>query len=103
MAHETDELVLRPVREVAQRGADAVANAEAAIEELGGGEHADATGLLAAGQALQKEGKRALGRLEPLIIEKAEKLGDGLRKLMIENGMLPGVISEGSTTHLSVY
>lgn len=87
MSLETDELVIRPLREVVQRGNEAITNAQDAVDGEGSeGHDRTAVGLAKAGQTLRKEGERALNRLQPLWDEQVAKYGDDFKKLIVHNG-----------------
>lgn len=90
MAVDAEELVIRPFREVVQRGNEAVDNAEQVFEEEGDGQCHDvvARRLAKAGQILRKEGERALKKLQPLWDDQAAKHGEGFKTLMADNGKL---------------
>jgi len=85
MAVDMDELIIAPLREVVDRGKEAVANAEAADDR---GDDADDTAkrMAKAGKAVVREGERALKRLQPLWDDQVEKYGDRFKAAVAKNG-----------------
>lgn len=81
MGVDAEELIIRPFREVVERGAEAVANAEAddADPEV-------AEGLAKAARAVVREGERALKKLQPIWDGQVEKYGDAFKDAMIQQG-----------------
>lgn len=94
MALDAEELVIRPLREVVQRGNEAITKAGDAIEEnKSQGHDATAIGLAKAGQILRKEGERALHRLQPLWDAQVAKHGDGFKRLVVHDGKESAMLS----------
>lgn len=85
MAVDIEELIIAPIREVVDRGKEAVANAESADDR---DDDADDTAkrMAKAGKALVREGERALKRLQPLWDDQVKKYGDAFRTAMDKNG-----------------
>lgn len=90
MGVDADELIIRPFREVIERGNEALANAgeEGNDHRDGGSEDVDNVhGQLAkAGHALVREGERALKRLQPIWDGQVEKYGDAFKDAMLQQG-----------------
>lgn len=85
MAVDIEELIIAPIREVVDRGKEAVANAESADDRDDDAD--DVTKRMAkAGKALVREGERALKRLQPLWDDQVKKYGDAFRTAMDKNG-----------------
>ncbi|KAL7628424.1 hypothetical protein AAE478_002627 [Parahypoxylon ruwenzoriense] len=91
MAIDVEELIIQPFREVAERGKDAIANAEAAASGDSDGNGADGdskrhvTGMLKSARSLVREGERALQRLLPLWKGQVDKYGDTFTEAMRQN------------------
>ena len=81
MGVDADELFLRPFKEVIERGAEAVANAESGIDDADLAER-----LAKAGRAVVREGERALKRLQPAWESQVEKYGDAFKEAMMQQG-----------------
>ncbi|KAH8896602.1 hypothetical protein GQ53DRAFT_743241 [Thozetella sp. PMI_491] len=81
MAVDIEELVIAPFREVVERGKEALANAEAAVDD---NEDA-AKAMEKAAKAVVREGERALKRLQPLWDSQVEKYGDTFKTTMSKN------------------
>ncbi|KAH6693588.1 hypothetical protein F5X68DRAFT_258494 [Plectosphaerella plurivora] len=81
MAVDAEELVTRIFREVVERGNEAVAQAEDVADE----DEEVGWRLLKAGQALVKEGERAIKRLKPLLQNRPADFSDAVKRMMIQN------------------
>ncbi|RYP31751.1 hypothetical protein DL767_005571 [Monosporascus sp. MG133] len=77
MVVDVKELFLQPFHEVVERGKEAVANAEA-----GGHEPGVAKLMLKSARALEREGERALQRLQPLWDERVAQYGNSFTEAM---------------------
>lgn len=90
MGVDADELIIRPFKEVVERGNEAVANSGEAGDDLdGAAESADNSAgsrLAKASRALVKEGERALKRLQPIWDDQVEKYGDAFKDAMLQQG-----------------
>ncbi|KAM0327441.1 hypothetical protein ACHAQA_005729 [Verticillium albo-atrum] len=82
MAIQTEQLVTRPFSEIIERGNEAITQAEDVAEE----DEDVSWRMLKAGQALVKEGERALKRLVPMVRDQTPEFGDSLKDLMTQNG-----------------
>lgn len=83
MAIDAEELIIRPFREVVERGKEAVVNAGAAAEE----DEEVSQRMGKAANAVVREGERALKRLQPLWDGQVEKYGDAFKEGMAKNGL----------------
>ncbi|RYP18026.1 hypothetical protein DL765_004142 [Monosporascus sp. GIB2] len=90
MVFDVKKLILQPFHEVVERGKEAVANAEADGHEPG-----VAKLMLKSARALEKEGERALQRLQPLWDGRVAQYGNSFTEAMRDNGENPSV---GPTT-----
>ncbi|RYP46602.1 hypothetical protein DL768_007224 [Monosporascus sp. mg162] len=79
MVVDAKELILQPFHEVVERGREAVANAEA-----GGHEPGVAKLMLKSARALEREGERALQRLQPLWDGRAAQYGNSFTEAMTD-------------------
>ncbi|CAK7201158.1 hypothetical protein SEUCBS139899_003860 [Sporothrix eucalyptigena] len=82
MGVDAEELIVRPFREVVERGHEAVANAEA--ESDGDVDAETLTDMVKAGRAVVREGERALKRLQPMWDGQVEKYGDAFKDTMLQ-------------------
>ncbi|KAJ4387660.1 hypothetical protein N0V93_008257 [Gnomoniopsis smithogilvyi] len=82
MGVDAEDLFLGPFREVAERGKEAVVNAQD-IEDV---ENEEAKYMLKAAQAVAKEGERALKRLQPLWDGQVGRYGDVFTDALSQNG-----------------
>ncbi|RYP65330.1 hypothetical protein DL769_006345 [Monosporascus sp. CRB-8-3] len=80
MVVDVKELILQPFHEVVERGKEAVANAEA-----GGHEPGVAKLMLKSARALEREGERALQRLQPLWDGRVAQYGNSFTEAMRDN------------------
>lgn len=83
MGVDAEVLILGPFREVAERGNEAIANAQD-IDDAGS---EGANYMLKAAQAVAKEGERALKRLQPLWDGQVGKYGDTFTDALSQNGI----------------
>lgn len=83
MGVDAEVLILGPFREVAERGKEAIANAQ----DVGDLDHEHAKYMLKAAQAVAKEGERALKRLQPLWDGQVGKYGDTFTNALSQNGI----------------
>ncbi len=87
MAIEVEELIIQPFREVVERGKEAVANAQAAIDaDIEESNSQDLQNILKSAQSLVREGERGLQRLLPLWKERLDKYGEAFTEAMRHNG-----------------
>ncbi|CAK7211538.1 hypothetical protein SCUCBS95973_001149 [Sporothrix curviconia] len=85
MGVDAEELIVRPFREVVERGTEAVANAESYDEGDGGDVDAETLAeMVKAGRAVVREGERALKRLQPVWDGQVEKYGDAFKDAMLQ-------------------
>ncbi|KAG7143570.1 hypothetical protein HYQ45_000221 [Verticillium longisporum] len=82
MAIQTEQLVTRPFSEIIERGNEAIAQAEDVADE----DEDVSWRMLKAGQALVKEGERAMKRLAPMVKDQTPEFGDALKDLMTRDG-----------------
>ncbi|CAK7207101.1 hypothetical protein SEUCBS139899_009909 [Sporothrix eucalyptigena] len=82
MGVDAEELIVRPFREVVERGNEAVANAEA--ETDGDVDAETLADMIKAGRAVVREGERALKRLQPVWDGQVEKYGDAFKDAMLQ-------------------
>ncbi|RBQ96826.1 hypothetical protein VDGD_09086 [Verticillium dahliae] len=82
MAIQTEQLVTRPFSEIIERGNEAIAQAEDVSDE----DEDVSWRMLKAGQALVKEGERAMKRLVPMVKDQTPEFGDALKDLMTRDG-----------------
>lgn len=85
MGVDAEELIIRPFKEVVERGADAVANAEAAA----GAEHVDpdlSERMLKVARGVMREGERALKKIQPIWDGQVERYGDTFKEAMMDQG-----------------
>ncbi|KJR84325.1 uncharacterized protein SPSK_08383 [Sporothrix schenckii 1099-18] len=85
MGVDAEELIVRPFREVVERGNEAIQNAEAGeaddASSVDGSVLAD---MAKAGRAVVREGERALKRLQPVWDGQVEKYGDAFKDAMLQ-------------------
>ncbi|KAL1902483.1 hypothetical protein Sste5346_001464 [Sporothrix stenoceras] len=81
MGVDAEELIVRPFREVVERGNEAVQNAEADDASADGDTLAE---MAKAGRAVVREGERALKRLQPVWDGQVEKYGDAFKDAMLQ-------------------
>ncbi|RYP91549.1 hypothetical protein DL770_002329 [Monosporascus sp. CRB-9-2] len=84
MVVDVKELILQPFHEVVQRGREAVANAEAGGHEPGVHEPGVAKLMLKSARALEREGERALQRLQPLWDGRVAQYGNSFTEAMTD-------------------
>lgn len=84
MGLDAEVLILGPFREVAERGKEAITNAQDIDDD--GAEHESTRYMLKAAQAVAKEGERALKRLQPLWDGQVGKYGDAFTDALSQNG-----------------
>lgn len=84
MGLDAETLILGPFREVAERGREALSNAEEARED----DPEVSNHMLKAAQIVVKEGERALKKLQPLWDGQAEKYGDDFKNSLSRSGKL---------------
>ncbi|CAK7213129.1 hypothetical protein SBRCBS47491_001697 [Sporothrix bragantina] len=85
MGVDAEELIVRPFREVVERGNEAVSNAEAAEAENDGEVDAETlVEMIKAGRGVVREGERALKRLQPVWDGQVEKYGDAFKDAMLQ-------------------
>ncbi|KAM0270655.1 hypothetical protein ACHAQH_009337 [Verticillium albo-atrum] len=82
MAILTELLVTRPFSEIIERGNEAITQAEDVADE----DEDVSWRMLKAGQALVKEGERAMKRLVPMVRDQTPEFGDSLKDLMTRDG-----------------
>lgn len=82
MAIDAEELVINPFKEVVERGHDVVSNAHGAQDD----DLELAKQMTKAGQAIVREGERALKRLQPLWDTHVQKYGDQFKEAIRQNG-----------------
>jgi hypothetical protein len=85
MAVDIEELIIAPFREVVDRGKEAAANADAAVQD-GDDDDESAKRMAKAAKGVVREGERALRRLQPLWDDQVEKHGDTFKAAMGKNG-----------------
>lgn len=83
MGVEAELLILGPFKEVAEKGKEALVNAQDADD----GDNDNARFMLKAAQGIAKEGERALKRLQPLWDGQFEKYGDTFTNALVQNGV----------------
>jgi hypothetical protein len=84
MAVDVEELIIRPFREVVERGKEAADNADAAGDDV----DAELSKAMAkAARSVLKEGERALKRIQPLWDSQVERFGDSFKNSIRQNGM----------------
>ena len=89
MGVDAEELILRPFRDVVDRGTDAITHAEAAAA-ADVDKDADASlseRMLKASRAVVREGERAVKKIQPIWDGQVEKYGDSFKEAMMEQGM----------------
>lgn len=84
MGVDAEVLILGPFREVAERGKEAIANAQDIDDDAG---NEGAKYMLKAAQTVAKEGERALKRLQPLWDGQVGKYGDAFTDALSQNGI----------------
>jgi hypothetical protein len=82
MGVDAEELIVRPFREVVDRGNEAIANAEAAADT----ESDVSERMLRAARAVVREGDRALKKIQPIWDGQVEKYGDAFKDAMMDQG-----------------
>lgn len=85
MGVDAEVLILGPFREVAERGKEAITNAQDVHDD--DAENERAKYMLKAAQAVAKEGERALKRLQPLWDGQVGKYGATFTDALIQNGI----------------
>lgn len=83
MGVDPEILILGPFRDVAERGREALANAQDVDEE----DSENAKYMLKAAQGVVKEGERALRRLQPLWDNQVERYAETFTNALIQSGM----------------
>lgn len=81
MLAPTDDIVIRPFREVVEKGGEAVTNAEDAADN----EPEASAWLYQSGQSLVKEGERAIKRLRPLMKDRTPEFYSAVKDLLAQN------------------
>jgi hypothetical protein len=82
MGVDAEDLIIRPFREVVERGTDAVANAEA----VGNDDTTLSERMSKAARAIVREGERALKKLQPIWNAQVEIYGSAFKDAMMAQG-----------------
>jgi hypothetical protein len=86
MGVDAEELIVRPFREVVDRGNEAVANAEGYADAENAARSELSERMLRAARAVVREGDRAVKRIQPIWDGQVEKYGDAFKNAMMDQG-----------------